>query len=226
MRGPGRLAPLLAALHVADQGTYLPSIDSAWAEERRQRLDELMRSARLDAAEAAYSGADYHLAGHLADQVVAADPYREGAWRLQMRLAATLGDADRVIAAYRACERALGELGTTPVVHDHRSVARPPTLTGPGGGALTWNFADVHASAPRIGAAHPAKGNRMPSSWLLITNATVVDGLGNPAIAGAAVLVRDRHIHDVGTDVSRDDWSPVVSPSSRSTRPARRSCRA
>lgn len=44
----------------------------------------------------------------------------------------------------------------------------------------------------------------MTSSWLLITNATVVDGLGNPPIRGASVLVRDQRIHSVGTDISRD----------------------
>ena len=31
-----------------------------------------------------------------------------------MRVAGTLGDWDRVIAAYRSCERALAELGTEP----------------------------------------------------------------------------------------------------------------
>jgi DNA-binding SARP family transcriptional activator len=31
-----------------------------------------------------------------------------------MRVADTLGDRDRVIAAYRACERALAELGAEP----------------------------------------------------------------------------------------------------------------
>jgi hypothetical protein len=31
-----------------------------------------------------------------------------------MRIANAIGDEDRVIAAYRHCERVLGELGTTP----------------------------------------------------------------------------------------------------------------
>ncbi len=31
-----------------------------------------------------------------------------------MRVAGTLGDWDRVIAAYRSCERALAELGAEP----------------------------------------------------------------------------------------------------------------
>jgi imidazolonepropionase-like amidohydrolase len=44
----------------------------------------------------------------------------------------------------------------------------------------------------------------MPSSWLLITNATVVDGAGNPPVPGCSVLVKDRLIAEVGPHVSRD----------------------
>ncbi len=44
----------------------------------------------------------------------------------------------------------------------------------------------------------------MPSSWLLITNATVVDGAGNPPMPGTSVLVKDGRISAVGTQVSRD----------------------
>jgi DNA-binding SARP family transcriptional activator len=42
------------------------------------------------------------------------DPFREGAWRLEMRIAGAVGNDDRVISAYRSCERALGELGAAP----------------------------------------------------------------------------------------------------------------
>ena len=54
MRGDERLPLLLAALEIADQGHYLPNVGSTWAEDRRQRLDELVRSARVEAAEAAF----------------------------------------------------------------------------------------------------------------------------------------------------------------------------
>ena len=39
----------------------------------------------------------------------------------------------------------------------------------------------------------------MPSSWLLITNATVVDGAGNPPQPNTSVLVQDGRIDAVGT---------------------------
>jgi imidazolonepropionase-like amidohydrolase len=44
----------------------------------------------------------------------------------------------------------------------------------------------------------------MPSSWLLISNATVVDGTATPPVPGASVLVRDGRISAVGSHVSRD----------------------
>jgi imidazolonepropionase-like amidohydrolase len=41
------------------------------------------------------------------------------------------------------------------------------------------------------------------SSWLLVKNATVVDGAGNPPLAGASVLIKDSLIADVGAHVTR-----------------------
>lgn len=114
MRGDERLRLLLAALDIADRGTYLSAIASVWAAERRQRLDELVRSARLEAAEVAFASGHYSQATALAEMVVKVDPYREAAWRLLMKLAHTLGDHDRVITAYRSCEGALRELGAQP----------------------------------------------------------------------------------------------------------------
>jgi DNA-binding SARP family transcriptional activator len=114
MRGEQRLELLLAALEIADRGPYLSAVNSAWADERRQRLDELVRSARLEAAEVAFVCGRYKQATQLAEMVVSVDPYREAGWRMLMKLAQVLGDHDRVIAAYRSCERALRELGAQP----------------------------------------------------------------------------------------------------------------
>lgn len=44
----------------------------------------------------------------------------------------------------------------------------------------------------------------MPSSWLLISNATVVDGDGHAPVPSASVLIRDGHISAVGPDVNRE----------------------
>lgn len=114
LHGEDKLKRLLAALQIADRGPYLPAVTSIWADERRQRLDELVCTARLDAAEAAYAAGRHRQATQLAEAVARADPYREAAWRLLMRIADTLGDRDQVISAFRACERALAELGAEP----------------------------------------------------------------------------------------------------------------
>jgi DNA-binding SARP family transcriptional activator len=114
MPAEDKLTLLTSALQIADRGPYLPSVTSIWADERRQQLDELVCSARLDAAETAFAAGRYQRAAQFAETVARADPYREAAWRLLMRVAGTLGDRDRVIAAYRSCARALAELGTEP----------------------------------------------------------------------------------------------------------------
>ena len=44
----------------------------------------------------------------------------------------------------------------------------------------------------------------MPSSWLLLTNATVVDGAGNAPVPETSVLVQDRTIVAVGSHLSRE----------------------
>jgi DNA-binding SARP family transcriptional activator len=74
----------------------------------------VVQEARHDAAEIAFATGHYRQAARLVRDVLRADPFRESAWRLEMRIADALGDQDRVIAAYRACERALTELGTQP----------------------------------------------------------------------------------------------------------------
>ncbi|WP_079101987.1 BTAD domain-containing putative transcriptional regulator [Carbonactinospora thermoautotrophica] len=126
MRGEDRLRALLEALEIADRGSYLPDIRSPWAEERRQQLILLTQDARYEAAELAFAAGHYRQAARLVTDVLRGDPFRESAWRLEMRIAHALGDQDRVIVAYRACEQALRELGTRPakttlqLLHDLR----------------------------------------------------------------------------------------------------------
>jgi len=114
LRGADRLGLLLDALAIAGRGDYLPGIRSGWAEERRAQLAEILKDVRFQAAEAAYETGSFRHAEELLAAVLRADPAREAGWRLQMRLAHAVGDSDRVLAAYRSCERALRELGTKP----------------------------------------------------------------------------------------------------------------
>jgi len=83
-------------------------------EERRDWLASLVADARQDAAELAFNAGRYAEATRLVEAILEGDPFREGAHRLEMRIANATGDEDRVITAYRRCERALGELGIAP----------------------------------------------------------------------------------------------------------------
>jgi DNA-binding SARP family transcriptional activator len=114
LQGEERIEATLSALAVADRGQYLEGLSSLWIEERRERLGRLVADARQDAAELCFVAGRYADAARLVDAILDQDPFREATHRLEMRIANATGDEDRVIAAYRRCERRLGELGTTP----------------------------------------------------------------------------------------------------------------
>jgi DNA-binding SARP family transcriptional activator len=114
LQGVERLDATTRALAIAECGEYLAGIASAWVEERREHLALLVADARQDAAELAFAAGRYAEAERLVDAILEHDAFREAAHRLEMRIANAIGDEDRVIAAYRHCERVLGELGTTP----------------------------------------------------------------------------------------------------------------
>ncbi|GAA1142234.1 BTAD domain-containing putative transcriptional regulator [Nocardioides aquiterrae] len=114
LRGADRLRTLLAAFEIADRGTYLSGMRSPWIDERRLYLARLVRDGRLEAAELAFAEGHLKQAGRLAAEVLRQDPFRETAWRLQMRVAHAVGDHDRIVAAYRDCERTLAEIGAEP----------------------------------------------------------------------------------------------------------------
>jgi ATP/maltotriose-dependent transcriptional regulator MalT/DNA-binding SARP family transcriptional activator len=114
LQGRDRIAATLDALKLLERGEYLQGARSAWVDERRAELFELALHARLDTAELALDCGELDLAQRLAREVLDADPYRESAWRLKMRIAGVLGDADGVIREYKSCHEALAEVGAQP----------------------------------------------------------------------------------------------------------------
>lgn len=114
LQGSERLEATLRALALFDGGDYLEGVSSLWAEGRQRDLDEKATDARYEAAELAFGLDRYEEARELNERVLRADPMREGAWRLTMRIANALGDDDGVIAAYHGCEAALRELDAEP----------------------------------------------------------------------------------------------------------------
>jgi DNA-binding SARP family transcriptional activator len=124
MRGADRLRATRAALEVLERGDYLPGAGSHWVDERRRHLADLAADARYEAAELAFTEGLLDQAKELTGQVLAADPYREAAWRLSMRLAAALGDEHGVIRAYRRCEEALAAIGAEPAATTRQLLER------------------------------------------------------------------------------------------------------
>ncbi len=114
LQGEERLTALLEALALLDRGEYMEGVDAPWVAERREHLAELRADARLESARLAFEADRYAEAVELAERALAEDPFKEGAWRLLMRLAGAVGDEDGVIAAYRRCAGALDELGAAP----------------------------------------------------------------------------------------------------------------
>ena len=114
LQGADRLSLTLEALAIYDRGEYLPGPRGTWGDERQQHLSELAAEARYQAAVLSFGEGRYDHAARLTDQVLRADPYREAAWRLSMRIAQAQGDEDGVLRAYQGCEAALADLRAVP----------------------------------------------------------------------------------------------------------------
>ena len=124
LQGEARLAATLTALEPVAAGPYLSVVSSLWAHDRRRLLEELATDGRLDAASLAFGLGYYSQASQLAERVLEDDPLRERAWRLQMRLAGSMGDGDRLLSTYRECQRALATIGVMPAAETRRLLGR------------------------------------------------------------------------------------------------------
>jgi DNA-binding SARP family transcriptional activator len=112
--GEDRVAATTEVLEEYRGAVYLPGVECAWVDARREEINALLLSARIDTALAAFAANRFAVAGALLDEVVRTDPLRERAWRLLMRVSAAQGLDDRVIDAYRRCEAALDTVGLEP----------------------------------------------------------------------------------------------------------------
>jgi len=114
LQGAQRLVATRGALAIYDQGPYLPAARGLWADEREIHLAGLAGEVRYQAAALSFGEAHYEEARELIGQVLSADPIREEAWRLRMRIAHALGDASGVLRDYQSCRDALRELDLRP----------------------------------------------------------------------------------------------------------------
>ena len=115
-------APAIA-LAAAEQAIGLLSADIAlaeepyatWADPAREQLRQLLRRARLTAAEAALAIGEASSAARYAEAALAADPLDETACRWYMSASAAAGEPVRALVAYEALrERLAEELGADP----------------------------------------------------------------------------------------------------------------
>ena len=115
-------APAIA-LAAAEQAIGLLSADivlaeepyATWADPAREQLRQLIRRARLTAAEAALAIGEASSAARYAEAALAADPLDETACRWYMSAAAAAGEPARALVAYEALrERLAEELGADP----------------------------------------------------------------------------------------------------------------
>jgi DNA-binding SARP family transcriptional activator len=112
--GDQQLAGLLSALEIAARGPFLDGVGSEWAVIRRRELGDVVADAQVLAAETAFAIGDYPQANELAIAALTADPYRESAWQLRMRVFNALGRGDELVATFRGCEQALSTAGLEP----------------------------------------------------------------------------------------------------------------
>lgn len=112
--GERRLQAARAVLEEHRGAVYLPGVNCGWVESRRSEVAAMLISARIDTAVAAIQDSRYGFAEELLAETVEADPLREQAWRLLMRVSAAQGLDDHVIDVYRRCESALADVGLTP----------------------------------------------------------------------------------------------------------------
>lgn len=120
-QGENRLRLLRKAVELADLGEYASGITSEWAVGRREQFAISVNDARYEAALLAYRLGRYGDTEDILTGLLDRDPYREQGWQLTMQLASTLGDTDRMVAAYRRCCEALAELQLRPSKQTQRT---------------------------------------------------------------------------------------------------------
>ncbi len=156
------VAPAVA-LAAAEKAIDLLSADvvltdepyASWVDPVRGELRDLVRRARLVAAEAALATGDTRSAVRYAEAAMTADPLDESAHRWYMSAAAAGGEPARALMAYAALRERLGqELGADPAPQTqelHLAILRERQDRLPAGGG---------APARAVRAARPARPTR------------------------------------------------------------------
>ena len=198
LAGAERALELLAAGTAIDDEPY-----ADWADRARDQVRELLRRARLTAAQAALATGGPRLAMIYAAAAMAADPLDEAAHRWYMSASAAAGEQAKALAAYEALRQRLGEeLGADPAPQTrelHLAILREQEggiTDGRGGlgrGRGGGLFADDESRGSPPGSTAPGR--------------VIPDGsaLGDPEPSGTALAGRDGEI-----GVLRQAWNAAA----------------
>jgi DNA-binding SARP family transcriptional activator/tetratricopeptide (TPR) repeat protein len=183
------------ALAAAEQAIMLLSAGPAvadepyatWADVARDEQRELLRRARISAAEAALAIGDTRSAVRFAGAAVAADPLDEAACRWYMSASAAAGEPARALAAYAALRARLGEeLGADPAPQTqdvHLAILREQPADLPDS-ALARARVPAGARSGRPAPAH--HGFTLAGRD---AEAVILDGAWSRAVAGEPGLI-------------------------------------
>ncbi|MBV9451334.1 MAG: AAA family ATPase [Streptosporangiaceae bacterium] len=204
--------PTAAAIALAAAGrvTELLTVDTAladepyatWADPARTELRNLLRRARLAAAEAALATGDPRLALRHAEAATAADPLDETAQRWCMSAAAALGETAKALLAYATlCERLREELGADPAPQTrelHLAILREHSAAPGRRPAVTPRSQRSRPAAGLVG--RDAEARVLRGSWLQ----AAAGGPGLVMVIGEAGIGKTTLAEDFAAEAEQD----------------------
>ena len=122
--GNEKIKMLQKALAILRSGEFLSGSTSEWTTRRRSQLESLTLDSEMAIAHEYLLSNRPLEAGQVLQHVLEVDPYRESAWQLRMLIALELNDRDALLAAYRACAKAMRDIDVAPSAFTQKLLKR------------------------------------------------------------------------------------------------------
>jgi ATP/maltotriose-dependent transcriptional regulator MalT/DNA-binding SARP family transcriptional activator len=114
LRGEDQIKALMTALSILEQGEYLEGSHSPWILQRRTELAAQRPNLLLALSRHLLDANRLLEASDIVRQALEADPLRESAWRMRMRIMHEFHDQDGLYQTLKSCSAALAEIGVGP----------------------------------------------------------------------------------------------------------------
>jgi two-component SAPR family response regulator len=114
LRGEDQIKALMTALSILEQGEYLEGSHSPWILQRRTELAAQRPNLLLALSRHLLDANRLLEADDIVRQALEADPLRESAWRMRMRIMHEFHDQDGLYQTLKSCTAALAEIGVGP----------------------------------------------------------------------------------------------------------------